>query len=54
MFSKFVNFVPIMTTKIPHYKGVFQNFNRGISPINTGRMHMKLRMEIPVHHAQCV
>ena len=27
---------------------------RGISPSITGRILMKLRMDIPVHHAQCV
>ena len=27
---------------------------QGISPSITGRILMKLRMDIPVHHAQCV
>ena len=39
-----------MPTKYPPYKaqGVFQNFNRSILPINTGRIPKKLRMEFPV------
>ena len=45
-----------MATKYPiiKHKGVYQNFNRSISPIHTGRILMKLRIDIPVHHAQCV
>ena len=32
--------------------GVFEG--DGISPSITGRILMKLRMDIPVHHKQCV
>ena len=45
-----------MATKYPiiKHRAFFQNFNRSISPIHTGRILMKLRMDIPVHHTQCV
>ena len=45
-----------MATKYPiiKHRSFFQNFNRSISPIHTGRILMKLRMDIPVHHSQCV
>ena len=43
-------------SQIHHYKeeGVFQNFDRSISPIHAGRIAIKLYTEIPVHHALCV
>ena len=33
---------------------VFVCVSAAVSPINTGRILMKLRMKIPVRHAQCV
>ena len=66
MLSKFVNFVSIdlkistrisMATKYPiiKHRAFFKKICRGhISPINTWRILMKLRKEIPVCHAYFV
>ena len=39
---------------VPHTQVCYRVCVRGISPSITGRILMELRMDIPVHHAQCV